>query len=222
MREIVTLLKELGHDIKYKERTDGGIRITSIDGKKYQASKGNKVAREITGAKISDARLKQLSKISIKKGTKRSPVSDATREKIKAINENLKAREKALKKQGITAKLGRVRIKQFRENRATFGEDEAEAMLDKAMRYSSGLAYIENIQAIIERLKLDAMSLKGEEANTFTRLADELQAIVNAGAPNFKHEYLQHIIEWIYEREKGTITTEEMSRRISPWISAGR
>lgn len=224
MRDIVKALLASGHQVEYRERKDGGIRVTMIDGVRFKSgeSTGNVKARSIVGATLSEKRSKQLGKITIRKGSTRTPVSEATREKIKAINAQLKAREKALKKQGITANLGRIRIKQFREVRKMFGEKEAEAYLDKAMRYASGLAYVENIQAIIERLKLDAMSLKPEEASIFNELVNDLQAIVSAGAPNFKHEYLQHIIEWIYEREKGSITTEEMSRRIKPWINAGR
>lgn len=223
MRDIVKSMLDLGYEVTYRERSDGGIRITSIGGVKFKDSKGNITARSIVGATLSEARAKQLGKISIKKGSKRSPVSDATREKIKKINENLKAREKELKKKGAKrVELGRVRIKQYRENREAFGEEEADALLDRTMRYSEGLVQISDLKAIVERLRNDAISLKGEEADTFLEIANELERLADAGAPNFKHEYFQEIINYIYDREKGAITTKEMRRRVMPWINAGR
>lgn len=225
MREIATLLKELGHDIRYKERTDGSIRVTMIDGVRFKSNEslGNTKAREILGAKISEARIKQLKKISIKKGTKRDFVSEETREKIKQINENLKAREKSLKKKGAKkVSLGRIRLKNYRADRKEYGEQHSEEALDRALRYSKGLAYIETLQAIIARLRQDGDKLPPEEKALFDEIANSLQAIIDSGANNFDNEYLQHIIEWIYEREKGSITTKEMVRRIKPWINAGR
>lgn len=225
MRDIVKALLASGHQVEYKDRSDRGIRVTMIDGVRFKSSEslGNTKAREIVGAKISEARIKQLKKISIKKGTKRDFVSEETREKIKQINENLKAREKALKKKGAKrVSLGRIRLKNYREDRKEHGEEHAEEALDRALRYSKGLAYIETLQAIIARLRQDSDKLPPEEKALFDEVANSLQAIIDSGADNFDNEYLQHIIEWIYEREKGTITTEEMVRRVKPWINAGR
>lgn len=225
MRDIVKALLASGHQVEYRERTDRGIRVTMIDGVRFKSSEslGNTKARSMVGAEMSEARIKQLKKISIKKGTKRDFVSQETRDKIKQINENLKAREKALRKKGAQkVKLGRVRLKNYRENRKFFGEEKANEMLESSLRYSQGLALFENIDAIVKRLHLDADSLPADEASIFRGLANELEQIRNNKAPNFKHEYLQEIIYIIYDREHGTISTEEMAKRIKPWIDLGK
>lgn len=222
LRDIVKQLRGKGYSITFKERSDRGIRITSINGVKFKDSKGNVEARKLAGIQLSQARAKQLSKIGIKKGTKRDFVSEETRAQIKEINRLLKEREKALKKKGTKANLGRIRLKNFREARKQFGEAEALAMLGRASRYASGLAYTESIEALVARLRLDAGSLPQVEASIFNDIANELEKIVKDGASNFHNEYLQEILNIVYEREKGAISTQEMRRRIMPWINAGR
>ena len=67
MIKVVAELQAQGHTIDYYVRTDGGILIRSIDGRKYTGASGNAVAREMAGATISEARVKQLKHITEKR-----------------------------------------------------------------------------------------------------------------------------------------------------------
>lgn len=58
-RELVNRLINRGMAVTYRERKDGGIRITSINGVKYRASTGNMEARRLTNAPLSRAQLTQ-------------------------------------------------------------------------------------------------------------------------------------------------------------------
>lgn len=57
--KVVEKLKAEGHQVTIKKRTDGGIKITSIDGVKFSGIKGNTTARAMTGEKLSTQQLAQ-------------------------------------------------------------------------------------------------------------------------------------------------------------------
>ena len=63
--KLIDMVEELvsqGHKIKFRYRTDGGIIITSIDGKKFTSlTEGNKTARSmVEGGELSMARAEQV------------------------------------------------------------------------------------------------------------------------------------------------------------------
>ena len=74
MIKVVAELQAQGHTIDYYVRTDGGILIKSIDGKKYTGATGNAVARTMAGATISEARIKQLKAITKSRKRKKIPL----------------------------------------------------------------------------------------------------------------------------------------------------
>ena len=55
LRNLIQELIKEGHEIEYRERTDRGLVVTSIDGVKYKGKKGNQVVRSLTGASLSRA-----------------------------------------------------------------------------------------------------------------------------------------------------------------------
>lgn len=59
LKKIVTKLRSEGYRVNYKKRMDGGIDITSIEGIKFKGREGNKQARMIAGAKLSQAQMRQ-------------------------------------------------------------------------------------------------------------------------------------------------------------------
>lgn len=59
LKSIALLLESRGHQIRYSIRADGGIRIKEIDGKVYNLSEGNAVARQLAGRPASQASLSQ-------------------------------------------------------------------------------------------------------------------------------------------------------------------
>ena len=60
LEKVVLDLISKGHLIEYRRRTDGGIIVTAIDGQKYSILEGNRKVRQMTGAKLSEARKKQV------------------------------------------------------------------------------------------------------------------------------------------------------------------
>ena len=60
IRDVVKELKSLGNDVEFVVRADGGIRITKINGQRFKGSKGNQIAREMTGQVLSERRAIQL------------------------------------------------------------------------------------------------------------------------------------------------------------------
>ena len=60
--DIVETLQSEGHRVKYRIRTDGGLIITSIDGKKFSSlTEGNRTARSmVVGGELSFARSEQV------------------------------------------------------------------------------------------------------------------------------------------------------------------
>lgn len=57
--KVVEKLRAEGHNVTTKKRTDGGIKITSIDGVKFSGIKGNTQARAMSGEKLSTQQLAQ-------------------------------------------------------------------------------------------------------------------------------------------------------------------
>ena len=57
--KVVEKLRAEGHTVTTKKRTDGGIKITSIDGVKFSGIKGNTTARAMSGEKLSTQQLAQ-------------------------------------------------------------------------------------------------------------------------------------------------------------------
>ena len=63
MRSNVVKLRQQGYKVKYRTRKDGGILITSINGKKFSQAKGNAYARSLLGERLSSARSYQLARL---------------------------------------------------------------------------------------------------------------------------------------------------------------
>lgn len=59
-RELVARAEKKGIKITFKERKDGGIRVTAINGVKYKDSKGNTQLRKLMKAPLSRRRKRQL------------------------------------------------------------------------------------------------------------------------------------------------------------------
>ena len=59
IKKVISKLRDAGMRVTYKKRTDGGLTITSINGKKYAGRQGNVVARNITGDKLSARQVTQ-------------------------------------------------------------------------------------------------------------------------------------------------------------------
>lgn len=104
LKSIALLLESRGHQIRYSIRSDGGIRIKEIDGKVYNLSEGNAVARQLAGKPASPASLsqrvqaranidKQLSKYLIRQKKQRDRILSAPPSKRKTQEQKDRLRE---------------------------------------------------------------------------------------------------------------------------------
>ena len=63
---VVKKARKEGFRVSYRRRTDGGIIIKSINGRKYEGAKGNTALRFLTGNRLRKESLSQRKKIGFK------------------------------------------------------------------------------------------------------------------------------------------------------------
>lgn len=107
LREVVDFLRAKGVNISFKERPDGSLRITSIDGIRYAGSEGNNKAREAAGMEMSAAQKEQRRKAQPKavEGTKLKEPRLTAKERGRLRVENRKRQKLGL--ESLTAEQAR-------------------------------------------------------------------------------------------------------------------
>lgn len=220
VRELIKELIKQGHEVKYRERSEKegkGVRITSIDGVHYIGSEGNKKAREILGVKLSESYTSHLQKIKTPKGKfgtkKKAPIDEEIKKKIRSL-------QRKFKKRGL--KEGMPTLRNYRYVLEHYGKEEADRLLEGAGRYVKGIAYIKNIQALIERMNND---LTTSNDSNISRARDIIDDYYKIGAPNFKDSELMDLYELLYAWEQApwdkaksrAVLTYTMERKISSW-----
>ena len=172
IRQIAKELTAQGYNVRYRVRKDGGILITKIDNKRFTGATGNKVARQLTGQTISEARRTQLERI--------------TRERTDV--ENLYKEYRRVKRKWTKGNLpkqaGNLTFKKFKRAIAEKGKEEALRFLGEKEKYASGIAYSKNIEALASYVEQTASLIEVDE---FYDLADEIRA--NDG--NIRDEWIQ-------------------------------
>lgn len=130
LRQIVKQLRQEGHKVSYRRRSDGGILITKIDAQRFSAATGNKVARAYVGESLSENRTIQLIYAKTAKKWKRAK-----------LNEN--------------PNVGELKYKRVKRIAKEEGIEKVSEYLSEKEKYASGIAYTENIRVLkvaIERL----------------------------------------------------------------------
>ena len=220
VREIINELIKQGHKVKFRERSERegkGVRITSIDGVHYTGSSGNKEARAILGVRLSENLKVHLEKIKTPKGKfgakKRAPIDDDIKKKIRSL-------QRKFKKRGL--KEGMPTLRNYRYVLEHYGKEEADRLLEGAGRYVKGIAYIKNIQALIERMNNDLTTSNNSD---IARARDIIQDYYNIGAPNFKDSELMDLYELLYSWEQApwdkaksrAVLSYTLERKSSSW-----
>ena len=103
-----------------------------------------------------------------------------------------------------------------------YGKEEADRLLEGAGRYVKGIAYIKNIQALIERMNND---LTTSNDSNIARARDIIQDYYIIGAPNFKDSELMDLYELLYAWEQAPwdkaksrdVLAYTMSKKASSW-----
>lgn len=199
--KLINIVKELqaqGVDIKYRVRKDGGILITQVSGMKFTAAEGNRFVRQMTGQALSEAQVKQ--RIAIKPPKKISPA----RRKKPAIPENVKKEIQKLQRlYRKDNKKGKPTIKNYRYVSEKYGEEEAKRLLKQSEYYIKGIAYTENIEALIMRLLQIKTSVENaaEDASIIQELIDSTKSYAKTNREDFTEQKLQWLLSAIYDFE---------------------
>lgn len=150
--EIINQLIKEGYNVNFFKRKDGGYQITSINGKSYRAKEGNMRAREILGIQLKESALRQR-----KKASEQSKEIRTARKKGKKIKKIDKELEKKIRRVQRLYRIkdieGKPTKKKVRERLKELGYKETMKALEESERYARGLAYNENINDVIVKLK---------------------------------------------------------------------
>ena len=202
MREVVRQLQSQGHSIDFYVRKDGGILIRSIDGQRFQGAKGNILARQLVGVKISEARSAQLKYATRARRVKKPSLDDEVRKEFERVkkkwNKAFKARNGKPHPAGY---FGWKRIKYAIEN---YGKEEALKRIREAEKYASGIAYAKNVEILARYIQSVGEALSSED---LIDLAQDL--IENAYA--IQEAWIAPAYDQLYKLNQG-VAPKEVAR----------
>lgn len=190
LRQVVKILNSQGHNIEYRNRTDGSIIVTSIDGRKTKIVEGNRTIRIMAGVPLSEKRKTQTTRNVAEKIIKPIKISTRTRDMLETA-------KKALKKSNVKMKLTTDRL---REHIKLYGEQWAYDHTKKLKRYFQGYAYEENV---------DNLKNIFEDDFRKSKLRDKIIERIEKNKKKFKERDLQEILEIEYNRNK-TMTRHQI------------
>ena len=190
LRQVVKILNSQGHNIEYRNRTDGSIIVTSIDGRKTKIVEGNRTIRIMAGVPLSEKRKTQTTRNVAEKIIKPIKISTRTRDMLESA-------KKALEKSNVKMKLTTDRL---REHIKLYGEEWAYDHTKKLKRYFQGYAYEENV---------DNLKNIFEDDFRKSKLRDKIIERIEKNKKKFKERDLQEILEIEYNRNK-TMTRKQI------------
>lgn len=221
--DIIEELKNLGHQVSYRKRSDGGYIITKIDGVNYTGAVGNNTARNMLGISMSDKELTQRrsniekfikiprTKTGKKKGHK--AVDDFTDEEKNKIKKLQRLARKSKNKKGFSQ--GTITKKTARAYKKKYGEKALQELLNKRIRYYEGYAYESNVELLIERIGRLKLSFTN---SNIIKILDECVSLLEANKNNIKEQYISEIYAKIYDIQK--IKSEELIKALLNYIQA--
>ena len=190
LRQVVKILNSQGHNIEYRNRTDGSIIVTAIDGRKTKIVEGNRILRNMAGLPLSEKRKTQTTRNVTEKIIKPIKISTRTRDMLSSA-------KKALEKSNVKMKLTTDRL---REHIKLYGEQWAYDHTKKLKRYFQGYAYEENV---------DNLKNIFEDDFRKSKLRDKIIERIEKNKKKFKERDLQEILEIEYNRNK-TMTRKQI------------
>lgn len=191
-RQLVTLLQKQGHQVTYYIRKDGGVLITSIDGTKFKGASGNKVARWMAGEQISQRRAQQLKTITQQRKIKPRKIQPTTPDNLEKIRKRVMRK---WRKANLTGSISKRNLKRMIEDR---GIEGAAKYLEEMERRSEGKAYFGSIDGLIARIEQDMVNADSNDQEAL----EELIKLINQYREIFKQEWIQPIVDKLYEWEQ--------------------
>ena len=197
--DIVETLQTEGHRVKFRYRTDGGLIITSIDGKKFSSlTEGNRTARSmVVGGELSFARAEQV-KFNVKRYIKLNTEENRLKHKAKGnIDDDLMLQLRKVQRlwRENNIQTGRVSKKSLRSYIRREGKERAMEYLLGRERYALGYASEANVLLLISRIRRWEI---GHE-NLFRQieaLCDDIRTIINT----FKEEWIEPCYQICYQK----------------------
>ncbi len=203
-KEMISALRVKGYKVKARQRTDGGWLITEINGKKYEAAKGNQKARSILGVTESAKRKaqRQYNVAQYIRGKRKIRTLDKDMKKV------LRQVQRTWRKNEVKGKVTAANVKRhIRE----FGWDEALAYLKRQKRYGQGYAYEKNVEYLAQYIEDIAASVQDEEAK---QQALTCASIIRAYTTSFKERWIEMIYSLWYEVRNSGFTAESTKEAI--------
>lgn len=202
IKQIITQLTESGHNITFRIRSDGGIIVKSINGRKTGITEGNRIVREMIGEEgaLSEARRVQTS-FNVEKKIKKESLS-------KSIKSTIRKVQTQIKKQGNK---GTIKTKQVRYHIKKDGEEEAMRYLKGRERYFKGYAYKVNVEALADRLERLALETdKAEEKAEVQELVSKIRSM----SEEFKEADIEPIYQIAYKKKSVKQRIQEIKNRL--------
>ena len=191
--ELVKSLQEEGIEIEFRKRKDGGIIVKRINGERYSGARGNARVREISGATLSEARIKQTA-YNVKRYIKGNK-----KHKEKLNEDLLKELRRVQRLMRKTRAKGHVTKRKLRAQYMEGGRRQARDYLTKMSRYATGLAYEENVDFLHDRLIALADSAKSNNLNNLGRALKKLAKKVKKAKDYFKEDWIKKFNEKLYQ-----------------------
>ena len=189
--------------MSYFHRKDGGYVITRIDGQRFSGKSGNIRARAMTGQALSQGRSVQLARIRLPKGKKaekKEPLPETLVKELRKVQREWRKKHPDIR--------GTASMSNVRYYYKTYGEEMAMASLDKNFRYAQGLAYIDNVNFLLDRIRND---LAKDDSSEMQAVYD----LIQRNALSVKEEWMQRLhYDCLQEWEEGNITAKECARRM--------
>lgn len=229
INEIVRELQAQGHNVIVYQRTDTqgrkrGMVIRKIDQMTFQGSKGNEYARQLLNVSLPEYLQEQLDRLNKPQGKPEFALNKLapSKRKKEALNEEVKKRirrvQRLYRKKG--SEYGLPTTSKYRWNLKHYGQAEAERLLEQAERYALGLAYDENIQTLINRLKQDndkiALTLNVQPEQT--SLYSIIQRIESYPREKFTEDMLKTILNATYRMEQRA-NSKDIESAISTFVT---
>lgn len=232
MRSNVVKLRQQGYKVKYRTRKDGGILITSINGKKFSQAKGNAFARSLLGERLSSARSYQLARLNpyiikdkkkvyregfegrVRPSTiKRAKLPVDLQRELRKVQRIWRKGGGALQK-GHTTIAGSITTSNIRYQYEQFGYDIAMERLQKARRYAEGYAYEENIDWFRDSLK-DLLKDADFDWSGISEIIELLDS--DEVRAQFREEWMQALHEELYNitRKGGALSQADIDDAVA-------
>lgn len=193
IRQTISQLTAQGYSVKYRIRSDGGVIITSINGRKFQGAKGNEYARSLTGQSLSVRRTAQLKKITKERVVKPRKIPIETPLDLERYRKRVMRK---WRKAGLTGSISKKNLRKIIEDR---GFKQAKIYLEEMERHTEGKAYYGQVDALLMRIEEDMKFADDEEYGYLQQAYD----LINANREEMKPNWIFSIFDELYNWEKG-------------------